>query len=408
MLEKVHIKAFRSCADLSLEFTSPIVALVGRNGAGKTNILKGIEWFARTATSLDPPDEDGFFTFHIPNLVDVSVEVELSGKRYRYGLARETHFPEERGRQAGPLTFTLREELIALGAVGAPSESRVLRRTDEKLEVSGHPELYQIGPTSPSLPVLAALLLPEDPLRPLVLELRDFLASVRYYPLDEPMEAQGKDHLSLVRGEDYSKWRAQPEAGNTAPVVMRLLHLSLETPPDRFREFLSLLGQDGLGLLRSLDFKRYDLPAPGKKAGQPEGRSLYMLEVAPSGAGPADSFSYGELSAGTRRIIRLLVSLLSDESSVMLLEQPEDSIHAGLTSKLLDLLKTYSKERTVILTTHSATMFNALAPENIRLVTMQKGATRLRALSPQELSTAREFLEDEGSLSDFIESVEED
>jgi ABC-type Mn2+/Zn2+ transport system ATPase subunit len=403
MLEKVHIKAFRSCVDLSLEFTTPIVALVGRNGAGKTNILKGIEWLARTATSLDSSSEDDFFVFHVPERNEVSVDVELSGKRYRYSLAREAHFPPERAHGAPELTFTLREELIALDAADAPTEGRVLRRTDEKLDVEGRAEPYRIGPTSPSLSALAALLPQEDPLRSLVLELRDFLASIRYYPLDEPMVGQGRDYSPVIRAEEYSKWRAQPEVGSTASVTMRLLHLFLEKTPDRFGELRSLLGPDGLGLLRSLDFKRYDVPAARK----PENRSLYVLEVAPSGSGPSDSFAYGELSAGTRRIIRLLVSLLSDDSSVMLLEQPEDSIHAGLTSKLLGLLKTY-KERTVVLTTHSATMFNALEPENIRLVTMRKGATRLRALSPEELSTARAFLEDEGSLSDFIESVEED
>ena len=37
-----------------------------------------------------------------------------------------------------------------------------------------------------------------------------------------------------------------------------------------------------------------------------------------------------ELSTGTQRIIRLIVSLIFDQSSVMLVEHPEDGIHGGL------------------------------------------------------------------------------
>ncbi len=54
MLTRVEISKFRSCEDLVLDNLGPMTVLVGRNGAGKTNILRGIEWAARTATLNDP------------------------------------------------------------------------------------------------------------------------------------------------------------------------------------------------------------------------------------------------------------------------------------------------------------------------------------------------------------------
>lgn len=406
MLESVHIKAFRSCRNVSLEFTTPIVALVGRNGAGKTNILKAIEWLARTATSLESSLGENAFSFHSAETIEVGVGVALRGKTYQYKLAREVRVVDTTRVRKATLQASFRETLTCTGSV-TNATTPIFNRSGESLKLQGRSEPYRIGPTSTSLPALAALLPPEDPLVPLVLELRDFLSSIRYYPLDEPMDpGTGPDDLPFVRISQYSKWRALHEVGEGAPVVMRLLQLHLESP-DRFAELQSLLGPDGLSVLQSLGFRTLNL-ALGKNRPPADDSTLHMLELVPSGVDGPEFFSYGELSAGTRRIIRLLVSLLADKSSVMLLEQPEDSIHSGLTTKLLGLLKTYSKERAVVMTTHSAAMFNALEPASIRLVTMQSGTTHVRPLNLEELTAAQAFLEDEGSLSDFLETVQED
>ena len=40
MLTSVHIKNFRSCKDVTVEGLEHVAGLVGRNGAGKTTILR--------------------------------------------------------------------------------------------------------------------------------------------------------------------------------------------------------------------------------------------------------------------------------------------------------------------------------------------------------------------------------
>ena len=90
----------------------------------------------------------------------------------------------------------------------------------------------------------------------------------------------------------------------------------------------------------------------------------------------------------------------------MLLEHPEDKIHPGLLRKLIGLLQTYSDETQVIIASHSAAVFNSLGPESLRLVTMEEGETKARALSPDEIDVVGKYLEEEGSLSDFLETVE--
>ena len=53
MLTSVHIKNFRSCKDVKIENMGLMLGLVGRNGAGKTTILRAIEWAASTALSRE-------------------------------------------------------------------------------------------------------------------------------------------------------------------------------------------------------------------------------------------------------------------------------------------------------------------------------------------------------------------
>lgn len=43
MLKHLEIKNFRSCYSTTVDFAKSICAIVGRNGVGKTNILKCID-----------------------------------------------------------------------------------------------------------------------------------------------------------------------------------------------------------------------------------------------------------------------------------------------------------------------------------------------------------------------------
>ena len=63
----------------------------------------------------------------------------------------------------------------------------------------------------------------------------------------------------------------------------------------------------------------------------------------------------------------------------MLVEHPEDSIHQGLLRKLLGVLRTYSGQSQLILSSHSSVVFNTLDPRAIRLVTMEEGNTKVRS-----------------------------
>jgi len=60
MLDFIEIKNFRSCEDVRLRLGEPVVALLGKNGAGKTNVLHAVQ----LATDLYVGESDSIFSLH--------------------------------------------------------------------------------------------------------------------------------------------------------------------------------------------------------------------------------------------------------------------------------------------------------------------------------------------------------
>ena len=178
---------------------------------------------------------------------------------------------------------------------------------------------------------------------------------------------------------------------------MRLLHLFFDKKQD-YEELKTLLGDNGLELITDIELLlAHDYP-------------VYIINFFPSanrGTSTSRFFSYNGLSLGTRRLLRLLISIIHDQSTVLLLEHPEDGIHVGLLHKLISLFQSYSDRGQFIFASHSPEIFNQLKPQEIRLVTMVEGITYLRALDETEIAAAHQFIREEGPLSDFIETIAE-
>lgn len=397
MLKRVHISKFRSCDDVTLDIASPMTVLVGRNGAGKTNVLAAIEWLGQAATVNDIASAKLPITFHFVPRRAVEVDLVIDGQWYRYGLSQRTQYGEDNK----PLQV-LGERLTSISVEAKrEKETEIFQRKEESLQIKGR-EAFKIGRNVPSLSALSALLPERDKLTETVTQISSFLAGIRYYPLVEPNDVAERQ-LPIVQHSDFKRWEANPEVGDAASVTMRLIQMYLRDRA-RFDELGALLGPKGLKVLDQMVVSTLDVPRTGDQR-----RKFYVVDLTPAGAKTADrgSFAYHELSAGTRRLLRLLVCLLFDSSSVMLLEQPEDGLHPGLAAKLLGILQAYGVDRCMVLSTHSPAMLDAIDPQALRIVELRSGVTHLRSMSTRELRAAKGFLEDDGSLYEFLESVGE-
>ncbi len=116
--------------------------------------------------------------------------------------------------------------------------------------------------------------------------------------------------------------------------------------------------------------------------------------------------SPSQLSEGTFKTITLLFYLMTEQSSALLIEEPEVCVHHGLLSSIVELIKTYSKQKQIIVSTHSDFVLDQIEPRHVYKVTRTttagtKVAQIAKTMSSQELVALRNYLDTEGNLGEY-------
>ena len=404
MLRTVEIKNFRSCYSTKFDFGGTFCAIAGRNGVGKSNILKAIEWACesvivtdgiRLATAGNPAEE----------LDELSIKFNLVLAERAYEYQMRVPKLGRRFRVAGSPLPGLQESLH-IGGGDSPQE-RIFERDGEFIQVAGRAEQIRIPRFTPALAALFSLLAVDDPSRMHVELLTSFFKGMRYYSLDDRPVA--RDYVTEKAFNEW-KFRYQSEGELTDSVAMRLIYMWQEEAI-LFGELLHILGPGGLDVIEKIDIMPMEGPiVQGEsKDAAISSTKLFMPMVIPSVhmGGAGQFYPFSDLSVGTRRVVRIIASMLFDRRSMMLIEQPEDSIHSGLLRKLIDQIRTYSFETQMLFTTHSLDVLDILRPEEILLASAPGGSTTVRKLTPGEIDRAKAFLRTDGSLSDFLEPLDD-
>jgi len=365
-------------------------ALVGRNGAGKTNILQAVEWLARVVTG-DSTDlnhrelESG----------KMSAEFTLGGTSYWYSIDRAVNHSLDEQDEIN-VSRTFEEEL---SAVIDGQHQPLMKRDGEFVTLFENAQHVLVSDETSAVYSLLAILPKTDALRMTLLRIWGFFVDVTYYPLNDSCRPED---VTLILGSDYKQWDSKAWRGKATTAqtaVMRIIKLCNEDE-GTFDELKSLLGEDQLGLISDITVVSVPTGRNEPKA-EKSNNVAYFVEFTPYGH--TASFSFDRLSFGTKRIVQLIVSMLADRASIALIEQPEDGIHPALLHKLIPLLRAYATDSQVVIASHAPAVLNRFEPSEIRIVEMAAGRTYARSLSDVEMNAAQNYLAKEGPLSDFVE-----
>lgn len=111
------------------------------------------------------------------------------------------------------------------------------------------------------------------------------------------------------------------------------------------------------------------------------------------------------ISDGTVNIGALIAALYFEEKSVSIIEEPERNIHPYLISRVIDMMKDASKNKQIIVTTHSPEIVKHADLENILLVSRDKDGFSIIS-RPSEKNEVKIFLENELGLDEiFIQNL---
>lgn len=110
-------------------------------------------------------------------------------------------------------------------------------------------------------------------------------------------------------------------------------------------------------------------------------------------SGEAHLFDPSQISDGTLRILGILLALYqTPHPSLMVIEEPEQTVNPALLALLADAFREVSERTQLLITSHSPHLIDCFEPENIQVVTMQHGETRVSSIRASQREAVKEHL----------------
>lgn len=366
---KIIIKRFRSFPTATLTFDNPLF-IVGRNGSGKSNLS---DVFSFVSEAMASPLQA---VFDRRGGVG-AVRNRSSGQQSfppNLGLAFE--FGPINGIEGGRFAF----EVKALPNYGyrIVHEQCLVRkkngarwwfdRTDKwKSNVKGLTPALE--PSALALPLVGG----DERFAPIF----KMLGAMRVYSIEPSKLREMQDPDSGVA--------LKPDGSNAASVLQELLR------------------GEGAAAAKTEINRILESIVPATKAVSPKkhGNKLSMSFSQEWGSKKKLSFDAFNMSDGTLRSLGLIMAVFQKPSpSVLVIEEPEATIHPGALGAILDLIRKATKTMQVVVTTHSPDLLDAkwITDANLRIVSWQEGASHLLSPSEATREAMRQHLMGAGEL----------
>jgi predicted ATPase len=120
--------------------------------------------------------------------------------------------------------------------------------------------------------------------------------------------------------------------------------------------------------------------------------------------GVGHSWTADEVSDGTMQALALLTAAADPRTSLLLVEEPENSVHPWILRVIMERLREVSKRKNVIVTSHSPVLINLMKPEEVWVVFRKDGESHLQRLLDFDPSLEESWERGGFQLSEFLDS----
>jgi ABC-type lipoprotein export system ATPase subunit len=397
---KIIIKNYRSCKETVFEPNDKLSVLIGPNGSGKTNVLSAIrllqalclkgvrrneseEPFSSSSEIVVHYDVDGLKVIYQAQINIVTSEKNLD----EIAGAEEVWWvpgPNGRRRKVGISSSFLYDITATKNLPGLWLKGDGRKHFNEWLKLHGFPP---------------------DTLN-LLEKIVSFVSKITYYSASQ-FTNPGSAPVSF-EVESEAKRRFGISITGHKKLLFDIYQEYLKKS-EKFSEFMDLVGPPGIHLIDSIEFEEIKMSSSSYSVmtgGKVVSREKTNLLVVPRIGMGGNTLSPSQLSEGTFKTLALIFCLVTDKSTILMIEEPEVCVHHGLLSSIVELIKIYSNEKQILVSTHSDSLLDRVGIENVfKVQHTPTDGTMLSSIrknmSAREITALRDYLENEGSLGEY-------
>lgn len=406
-LKSFEIKSYRSCIKTKVPLQDQLTGLIGINGAGKSNILNALTLLRKLcrARSLTRDMESSS-----RSACRIAAEIEHQNKiiLMKGNVIYETDERNYDEVYSSELKFNLREfgdyaDWFSIPIQLFRHRALFASVTEAEHETrSANMFRYFLFKDELEFEIIRR----SRKIRRLLSNIAAFFDGINYYSASQ-FSDPSRCPVSIELEEGRPVRRYRPGPGHDQ--FMLDLYKSVKADDTQYKRYLNTVGNDGIGLVDNIEFHEMEMPSSYYEVtagGRTRKIERNRLLVVPTFTISNTQLSPNQLSEGTFKTLALVFYILTDDSKLLLIEEPEVCVHHGLLSSIISLIETQSKKKQIIMSTHSDFVLDHLDPENLVLVkwvpTRGTIATPLnKHMSKNDYQALRVYLKESGNLGEY-------
>lgn len=408
-LKSFKVRSYRSCQNTEFSMSENLTGLIGINGSGKSNVLNALLLLRKICEGRYLGMRSNEPTLNICH-IGATIEHENNAIQLKGKIGLETD-----DRNNDEIIFSRLEWKFSNFRKGEwfsiPLEWILFRNPEFPSHLPRRFRGQMPAPGRLGQNDIKFLRLLNDKnfkqkVEPLLNKILLFFTKISYYSATQFADPV-RCPVSIELEEDRPRRRMRSSSGHEQFIFD--LYNSKKENENEYQRYFNTVSKEGIGLIDGLEFK--NLPIPSSVYKVQSGGRIRQIDskrflIVPIFTIDGRELSPNQLSEGTFKTLALLYYIITDKSNLLLIEEPEVCVHHGLLDSIINLIIDQSKQKQIIISTHSDLVLDHLRPESILLVSYLKSKGTMvkqlkKSMSESNYGALKNYLKESGNLGEY-------